>query len=408
MRVVPWFLLAIATPLPAQQPPANAARDTVPALRWSVFGHELGHEVESRRSAARQAAAKGDSAALKALPPATMLTRTDLLLRLAYYQAAESAKLDATKPSVRAATSAAAGASMLRGFPEAAARIDREVARDSAAEIARGVSQARVVAGLQIGRAVAAQVFEYAKGDGWDQRWNGTVPTGPGMWYSRPNAPVGNADVVVRRPLALTSVDQFRPPPPPAFGTSAFNSALAEVREVARTRTAEQTRIAQYWGTGDDKWPGWIADVITRHRVPEGMAMRLQTVLAIGETDVAAACWEAKLHYWLIRPSQADTTIALAEKLFLPNFPAYPSGHACWAGFASEVIGHYVPAARDEVGRRADEAAESRLYAGVHYRFDNDAGLELGRRIARYVIEREEAGKLRGKWRSPNERRKGV
>ena len=88
-----------------------------------------------------------------------------------------------------------------------------------------------------------------------------------------------------------------------------------------------------------------------------------------------------------------------SKAAFTPNFPAYPSGHACWSGFLSEVIGHYVPAARDEVRRLAEEAALSRLYAGVHYRFDNDAGLELGRKIARYVIEREESGTFRGKWR---------
>jgi membrane-associated phospholipid phosphatase len=154
-----------------------------------------------------------------------------------------------------------------------------------------------------------------------------------------------------------------------------------------------------YWGTGQDRWADWIVGVIERRGVPEETAMRLQVVLAVGENDVGAACWDAKMHYWLIRPSQADTTISLAERVVLPNFPAYPSGHACWAGFLSEVIGHYVPAARDEVRRLAEEAALSRLYAGVHYRFDNDVGLELGRTIARYVIDHEETGKLRGKWR---------
>ena len=29
----------------------------------------------------------------------------------------------------------------------------------------------------------------------------------------------------------------------------------------------------------------------------------------------------------------------------------------------------------------ADEAAVSRLYGGIHFRSDNDAGLELGRRV---------------------------
>ena len=399
MRLALCFLLATAAPVSAQHQSKRVTGDTVPSLRWRVLAHVLTNDVDSQRNSAWQAAAKGDSTALKALPTAAALDRTNLLRTLAYYQATESAKVAAAKPSVRAAAAAAAATSMLRGFPEAALRIDRELARDSTAEIARGVSQARVVAGLRLGRAVAAQVFERAKDDGWDRRWTGTVPTGAGVWYGRPNAPIGNANFVVRRPLVLESIDQFRPAPPPAFGTPAFDSALAEVREIARTRSAEQTRIAQYWGTGQDRWVGWIIDVMSERRLSEETAMRLQAVLAVGENDLGAACWEAKMHYWLIRPSQADTTIALAPKLVLPNFPAYPSGHACWAGFLSEAIGHYVPVAREEVRRRADEAAVSRLYAGVHYRFDNDAGLELGRTIARYVIEQEQAGRLRARWR---------
>ena len=398
MRVVPWLLLAAAAPLMAQQPSAGT-NDTVPALRWRLIARDLVREAVSERNRAQQAATKGDSSALKTLAPAWVLDRANLLRSLAYYQAAESAKVDPRKPSILASSASASAASLRRDFPKAATRIDQELARDSAAEVTRGASRAQVIEGLRLGRAVAGQVFEYAKNDGWDKRWTGTVPSGRGMWYSRPNAPIGNANFVLRRPLVLTSIDQFRPPPPPAFGTPAFDSALDEVRRIARTRTAEQTRIAQHWGTGQDHWAERIVDIIAKHRVPEETTRRLQMLIAAGDNDLGAACWDAKMHYWLIRPSQADTTIALAEKLVLPNFPAYPSGHACLAGFLAEVIGHYVPAARDEVRRMADEAAVSRLYAGVHFRFDNDVGLELGRTIARFMIEQEHAGKLRRKWR---------
>src|SRR5215207_4489082 len=106
MCVPQWLLLATAAPLLAQQPPARAAGDTVPALRWRLLASALVREAESQRSVAQQAAAKGDSAALKALAPAAALDRTNLLRSLSYYQAAESAKVDPAKPSVRAAAAA--------------------------------------------------------------------------------------------------------------------------------------------------------------------------------------------------------------------------------------------------------------------------------------------------------------
>lgn len=65
----------------------------------------------------------------------------------------------------------------------------------------------------------------------------------------------------------------------------------------------------------------------------------------------------------------------------------------------SEVLGHFIPAERAEMVRLAEEAAMSRLYAGVHFRFDNDVGLALGREVARYVIAEDSAGRVVGRWR---------
>ena len=51
-------------------------------------------------------------------------------------------------------------------------------------------------------------------------------------------------------------------------------------------------------------------------------------------SNATIACWEAKYHYWLLRPEHADSTITRPFGVALPNFPAYPSGHACTAGAA--------------------------------------------------------------------------
>jgi membrane-associated phospholipid phosphatase len=128
-------------------------------------------------------------------------------------------------------------------------------------------------------------------------------------------------------------------------------------------------------------------------------------VLNVAASDAVIACFEAKYHYWTIRPSQADTTLVLADSVGLPNFPSYPSGHACSAGAFDAVLGHFFPQDRVEFTRIAEEQAMSRLYGGIHYRFDNDGGLALGRVVARYDVERERRGGLNA-WRAEGVARK--
>ena len=95
-------------------------------------------------------------------------------------------------------------------------------------------------------------------------------------------------------------------------------------------------------------------------------------------------CWDAKYAYWHIRPSQYDPTI---KTLFtVPNHPAYPSGHAIYDGSYAEVLSYLFP--RDEAFFRAQaqEAALSRIWAGIHYRSDIDASLVLSREVGKRVI----------------------
>jgi membrane-associated phospholipid phosphatase len=66
----------------------------------------------------------------------------------------------------------------------------------------------------------------------------------------------------------------------------------------------------------------------------------------------------------------------------LPNHPSYPSNHACDSGAAAEVLATYFPSSAAELRAMAREAGESRIDGGIHYRFDLDAGLAIGRAAA--------------------------
>ena len=151
-----------------------------------------------------------------------------------------------------------------------------------------------------------------------------------------------------------------------------------------------------------DPWAPWnetASAALLRHHSSDAEAARVLAVLNAASSDAVIACFEAKYYYWTIRPSQADTTLVLADSVDLPNFPSYPSGHACSAGAFDAVLGHYFPQDRAEFTRIAEEQAMSRLYGGIHYRFDNDGGLALGRVVARYAVERERRGGLNA-WRT--------
>ena len=377
----------------------SQSTDTTPAVRWNAVAYRFVNRTAPPTRSAQPAS--GPGTASRTIGPLRLRDRMNPLVNVVAYLAIDSAARDATSPSRRAAVATAAASVLAVFLPDLKAEFEREVEHDIELERRAGLSSARIDGGARIGRVIAARTAKWAGAERDDVPWSGTVPTGSGMWRSAPGAQPGLTARLGDRPWALRSADQFRPKPPPDYDSPAFDSALDEVRRVAHDRTPEQTRIEQRWGleAAVDSWAKIMNDALTRRRVDEVRAARTLALVGIATYDAGIACTDAKYHYWLIRPTQADSMIPLAERLTLPNFPSYPSGHACLSGAISETFGHFVPEARAEVARLADEAAMSRLYAGVHYRFDNDVGLELGRQGARCVVAEDSAGRLMGRLR---------
>jgi membrane-associated phospholipid phosphatase len=100
--------------------------------------------------------------------------------------------------------------------------------------------------------------------------------------------------------------------------------------------------------------------------------------------DANIGCFDAKFHYWFIRPPQADA--AIVPPFPMPNHPSYPSAHSCIAGSMTGVLAAEFPSERARVDSVALEASLSRMYAGIHYRFDVAAGLALGRAVAAKAV----------------------
>jgi membrane-associated phospholipid phosphatase len=88
--------------------------------------------------------------------------------------------------------------------------------------------------------------------------------------------------------------------------------------------------------------------------------------------DAQIACFDAKFTYWFIRPSQADPAITLP--IPLPNHPSYPSAHSCITSALMTVLIDAFPSDRPRLEGIITSAGLSRMYAGIHYQCDVEAG----------------------------------
>ena len=187
-----------------------------------------------------------------------------------------------------------------------------------------------------------------------------------------------------------TALRQTQPAPPPLTTSPAFQKALAEVRDTARTRTREQWRIADYWSDGAGTYtpPGhWnliAEDLIRQGRQNELRAARTYALLNRAMQDGGTVCWQTKYKYFVPRPSQMDPSIKTATGI--PNFPSYTSGHATFSAAAATILGYIFPDEAATLTKQAQEAALSRLYGGIHYRFDNEEGAKTGNGIGKIAV----------------------
>jgi membrane-associated phospholipid phosphatase len=296
-------------------------------------------------------------------------------------------------PSEHAAVGSAAAAVLSYLFPKEDTLSFHAMEREAGeARIAAGVARrSDVDAGYAIGRAVAAQVIARARADGAETDWTGPIPAGEAIWRPTPNKFVqlpfdGNAGSW--RTWVLSSGSAFRPGPPPAYGSAEYLTDLNEVRALSTRRTAQQADIARYWATDapSGKWEYFMRDEIAQRRLSPMHAARALALSSVAMYDAFVACWDAKFHYWLLRPISADPT-GVKPVFPTPPFPSYPSGHSTISRAAGEVFAELFPDAAARYRATARQASLSRVYAGVHYRFDVDSGDVVGERVGQLVVD---------------------
>jgi hypothetical protein len=318
--------------------------------------------------------------------------------------------------AVDVALSMAAFHVLAAAFPVQSLRIEAE---PLLFEVLRAAPSDPAQSGIALGSSIGAGVA---------MRFNQRVPVNPfpasdepGHW--RPTPPFFiNGMVADTAPIAFDHRDGARGPPPPNLGSARYLADLEEVRRQgalhATSRTAEQTEIAEFWARqssqrgflylglrmlGAEPRPGSVWEEV-----------RTLSALASALADSATLSWEEKRRHSHWRPITAihqgwdgsATDPTWLPLLLTPPHPDYPSGHSadCGAGAAvlNAVFGQgprdfvYIAMESTDLSARrfssfdaaADECAESRVWAGAHFRFANDEGLRIGRIVAAAALAR--------------------
>jgi hypothetical protein len=275
--------------------------------------------------------------------------------------------------------------------------------------------------GISVGAQAAQAVLASRVDDG--RGCSTTVqdlhPPAPGVGVWQPNAtgPVLGLCLPGMRPLALRSASQFRPGPPLGLRSAAYAFDFDQVKELGRdtstSRTAGQTVQARFWTDHDIRqWNDGMLRLAAARGLDLVQTARMLAMAHVAGGDAMIGCFEAKYHYWFWRPfqaiPQADTDgnpATVAEPSWLPlaatpNFPEYPSAHACHSGaivralqaffgtdrvpFSLESRITHTTTSYDRLHEAVDDVDLARVLAGFHFPRSDLRGSRLGRKVGEY------------------------
>jgi PAP2 superfamily/Vanadium chloroperoxidase N-terminal domain len=319
------------------------------------------------------------------------------------------------------------------GTPEQQAKALAIVDKAYAATLAKLPDGPAKQHGIAVGQAAAAAMLLVRKSDGSSAAAQYAPGTAPGKWRPHPNPSpanppiadpalaVGNAPALLPQwaqmtPFTLVTSWQFRLAGPPSLTSAEYARDYDEVKRIggkdSAARTDEQSQIARFWYEGSAQ--GWsrIARVLAAERgLDRWDSARLFALVNTAIADGFIAGFDTRYVYDLWRPVTAiragdadgnDLTIAdprWETYLNTPPIPEYPSTHSIAGGAAAAVLARFFGSDKTSFrmtsgapfagitrsfasfSQAAQENADSRVYAGVHFRSACQDGIRLGQRI---------------------------
>jgi hypothetical protein len=363
--------------------------------------------------------------------PAQNQSRFAAITHLAMFEAVNAITKDyepylrsvttASDASPQAAAIAAAHKVLSTYFPARASVLDADRARSLAAI----PDSPAKTAGISVGESAAAAMIAHRANDGSATPVPYIPLTGAGYWQpTPPNLPTGTFLHWGRiTPFGMTRTDQFRSPPPPALTSNAYRMSYREVKEVGdalsniSVRPQDRIDCVRYAAMTSPTtiWNSVADQLSTAEQFSLAQNARLFALLNMAIADAAIAVFEAKYFYNLWRPvtairagdtdGNARTEADPAFNTFIttPPYPAYPSGHGGLSNAGRSLLERIFGRSRHPVTLSnpglqgvtlqytnlryiTDDIADARVYAGIHFRFDQAAAETLGERVAQYIL----------------------
>ena len=287
--------------------------------------------------------------------------------------------------------------------------------------------------GIATGEAAAALMIALRVGDGSSPPafWL-PASADPGVWQLTPGCPASGGTFFQWQnvtPFGVPTVlhdqpwtEHFRPAPPPELSSRKYATSYNEVQRVGNVtsdstqRPADRATVAQFYAQSS---PTSVFNLAARQVALETSQSLTQNARALALMNMAindslVASFAAKYYYDAWRPETAiragdtdgnartDPDADFKPFIVTPCFPSYPSNHASGSGGGAEVLtrlygghGHHIVLATppmpgvtlvyDTFDGITDDIDDARVYGGIHFRFDQEAGGRLGREVGKYV-----------------------
>ncbi|HET9267733.1 MAG TPA: vanadium-dependent haloperoxidase [Vicinamibacterales bacterium] len=279
-------------------------------------------------------------------------------------------------------------------------------------------------AGTAAGAAAADAVIVLRTNDGRnDLSVIYIPPSRVSAWEPTPpaQAPAQTPWVGTMKPFTMTAPSQFRPVAPPAVTSTEYAKAVNETRSkgvmVGSTRTDADTAQALFWAEHfATQYNRYLRDLTVAQQLSTADSARLFAAVTMTAADSLIACWDGKFTYGLWRPITAIRNAAIdgnpdtaADPLWTPllatpNHPEYPSAHACGSSAIAETLAAFfgtdrvrstITSTTDITPRTFEtfrdlyaDVHDSRIFAGLHYRFSMNAGRVVGTKVSRQLTKK--------------------
>jgi len=287
--------------------------------------------------------------------------------------------------------------------------------------------------GIATGDAAALAMIALRANDGSSPaQFKIPGPAVPGEYQATPSCPFVDGIAVGTlfqwqnvTPFGIPGASDFLLDPPPALDSNQYAKSYNEVKAVGSAsansteRPQDRANVVLYYAASS---PTQVFNQAARQVVAQEGWHSLSenardfALINMALSDGAVTTFFNKYHYNFWRPETAihagdtdgnrktDADPNWVPFIPAPCFPSYPSAHGTLSGAGAEVMrrlygdaGHAITLSNPAVPtivlhygsfrQITDDISDARVYGGIHFRFDQDAGARLGRAVGTAIYK---------------------